>query len=596
MNSCIESSYRKSLQRVAPAEQVCDPDENYKLYPTFPVPAGAVHVGFDALAEQLCSARCVRIDGYVGVLWPEFRNRLTAALARQKRSATWIDIQQALRSTAEIERLVAPSLGGDDPLFGTKHFGQLRDFFAPELLAALKPTDEQKLTILYGAGAGLVAWPGPLVYVDVPKNELQYRSRAGVVCNLGAAGSPPSAQQQYKRFYFVDWPVLNRHKQALLPHVDWFVDEQLPERPTFITGVELRGALQRMSHNVFRARPWFEAGPWGGQRLKAHIPQLPQTEPNYAWSFELITPENGIALGDGAHQCEVSFDWLMFAHADAVLGPHVDRFGVDFPIRFDFLDTFSGGNLSVQCHPRPEYALAQFGEPFTQDETYYIIDCEPSAEAYLGFRAEVDPAQFRDALEQSYREGTPVDVPRFVNTVPARRHELLLIPSGTIHCSGKDILVLEISATPYIFTFKMYDWLRLGLDGRPRPLNIQRAFDNLDFSRQGAEVARQLISRPETIAAGSDWRLVHLPTHAEHFYDVHRLEFATQVDVRTEGSPHVLMLVEGERVAVETAAGMTAHYNFLETFVVPAAADSYRITNVGNTTAKVVKAFLKPVT
>ena len=176
-----------------------------------------------------------------------------------------------------------------------------------------------------------------------------------------------------------------------------------------------------------------------------------------------------------------------------------DRFGYDFPIRFDFLDTFDGGNLSVQCHPRPDYIKEQFGEPFTQDETYYLLDCKPGAEVYLGFQEDINPNEFRSGSKQSYRNSSEINVKKFVNTVPARRHELFLIPNGTVHCSGKNILVLEISATPYIFTFKMYDWLRLGLDGTPRPLNIARAFDNLNFERRGDEAIRQLVSKPKVI-------------------------------------------------------------------------------------------------
>ena len=79
----------------------------------------------------------------------------------------------------------------------------------------------------------------------------------------GSSRSP--AKQQYKRFYFVDWPVLNRHKWKIINRVDWFVDEQRPGEPTFVAGDVLREALDRMSRNVFRARPWFEPGPWGGQ-------------------------------------------------------------------------------------------------------------------------------------------------------------------------------------------------------------------------------------------------------------------------------------------------------------------------------------------
>ena len=588
------STLRSTKQALAPANSNRLPDDSYCLYPTFPLDADTVGSCFDALAQQLVVCRAVRIDGYVGVLWQHFRQQLQSALLRLDVEAVWIDIAAAQKSVARIESLVEPYLGGDDPLFGTRFDGRLVDFFDADSLASIQPDPNARMTIVFGCGAGLIDWDGLLVYVDLPKNELQYRSRAGAVCNLGTEWPSP-AKQQYKRFYFVDWPALNRQKADIINRVDWFVDGQRPDEPTFVAGDVLRDALDRMSRNVFRARPWFEPGPWGGQRLKSQLLQLPQDEPNYAWSFELISPENGLAFDDGRHTCEISFDWLMYRNYRAVLGDSADRFGYEFPIRFDFLDTFDGGNLSLQCHPRPEYIRAHFGESFTQDETYYIVDCKPGAEVYLGFRDGVDPDEFRAELERSYQTSTTVDVKRFVNTVPARRHDLTLIPSGTIHCSGADILVLEISATPYIFTFKMYDWLRLGLDGVPRPLNIDRAFDNLCFERQCDEVARQLISRPTTIAEGDDWRLIHLPTHGEHFYDVHRYEFETAVVGHSNGSPHVLMLVEGSSLLIETAGGMRECFNFLETFVVPAAAGSYKLINQGEGRAKVVKAFIKPL-
>jgi mannose-6-phosphate isomerase class I len=583
---------RRTSQAVVPAEQH-PASGSYELHPSFPVPVGVVGKGFSALARHIAGQRCVRIDGFVGVLWARFREQLQTVLTDLRIQSEWVSVEKAAKSHDEVSQLVRPFLDNGDPVFGTRFTGGLNDFFQSDRLAALQPDPAAEMTVLYGCGAGLVDWEGPLIYVDLPKNELQYRSRAGAVVNLGAA-EVENAKVQYKRFYFVDWPALNRHKAEIANEIDWFVDEQRPDEPTFISGEDLRSALDQMSCNVFRVRPWFESGPWGGTWIKDHVAQLPQDVPNYAWSFELITPENGIILGDGRHLIELSFDWLMYRNHRAILGDSADRFGYDFPLRFNFLDTYQGGNLSVQCHPRTGYIRREFGESFTQDEAYYIVDCKPGAEVYLGFVQDVDLSRFRSALERSFADAVEVDVKRYVRTEPAHRHDFFLIPAGTIHCSGADALVLEISATPYLFTFKMYDWLRMNLDGYPRPLHIDRAFENLCVERQGDRVAKELVSRPQIVEQGDNWRVVHLPTHQDHFYDVLRYEFATEVSRQTKGSPHVLMLVEGTSLIVETADGMRRPFNFVETFVVPAAAESYKLINRGDVCAKVVVAFIKP--
>jgi len=586
------SNYRKSTQPLLPKiQQPCNPGE-YDIYPTYPLGNGKIEHGFHHLASHLIGHSQIVIDGYVGVLWENFRNQLDQALHTKGMQAKWISVEKALRPVEEIRSLIEPCLGADDPIFGKRFTGTLADFFGP--LDQPHTEDSQSdVIIYYGAGAALFTDNAYLVYVDVPKNEIQYRARAGSISNLGKTEVQDPAQM-YKRFYYVDWVVLNAHKAALLPKIDLYVDAQDPEIPAIIPGNALRQALTAMSHSYFRVRPWFEPGPWGGQWMKEHIPKLSRNVPNYAWSFEMIAPEQGIVLESDGKLLEISFDLLMAHDAQAVLGDHADRFGQQFPIRFDFLDTFSGGNLSVQCHPRPSYIRKHFGEDFTQDETYYILDCKPGANVYLGFQDDIDPAEFRSALENSFHNGMPVEIERFVQTIPCKKHRLFLIPNGTIHCSGTDNLVLEISATPYIFTFKMYDWLRLDLQGKPRPLNIQRAFNNLYFERRGQAVERELIAEPTLLEEGDDWQVFHLPTHPSHFYDVHRIEFNTSVNVRTDGSPHILMLVEGTSVYLETANGSRQRFNYAETFIVPAAADGYTLINEGIAQAKVVKAYLKP--
>jgi len=416
--------------------------------------------------------------------------------------------------------------------------------------------------------------------------------RAGAATNLGA-DVPNDNQQMYKRFYFADWRVLDEHKAAVLPQIDMIVDEQRPDNYLLMTGDELRNGLDAMSRNFFRVRPWFEPGSWGGQWMLKHIEGLNPDVPNLAWSFELMVLENGLMFESDNYRLEVSFDFLMYHRYREVLGDCAGRFKYDFPIRFDFLDTFDGGNLSVQCHPRPEYIREKFGMPFTQDETYYILDCQNNPIVYLGFQEGINPDEFHAALVNSQENNDPVDIEKYVQTHIAHKHDLFLIPNGTIHASGKDNLVLEISSAPYIFTFKMYDWLRPDLNGKPRPINIEHGMNNVYFERQGQRVKEELICKPYIIEQTDEYILEHLPTHPAQFYDVHRYTFDKEITVATGDKCHVWMLVEGTSVMLETADGMQQRFNYAETFVIPAGARSYRIRNDGNKKAMMVKSFVK---
>ncbi|MFD2101453.1 ROK family protein [Flagellimonas iocasae] len=565
--------------------------EGYMVYPSFEISTGTVSMGVESLVDELPKTGCVLIDGYMGGYWEEFMARLSSEL--QKRNVKHINyaMASAYKEVSVIEEMVAPYLGGDDPVFGKIFPGDLKDFFDKEKLQSIKP-EEGVLNIIYGPGAALSGWKGTVIYMDIPKNEIQFRSRAGQVTNLGNI-MVADKKHQYKRMYFIDWPVLNRHKYQLLKDMDYVVDGQFEGDVSWCSGDTLRTALQEMSAHAFRPRPWFSPGIWGGDWMKEKFDGLAQNVPNYAWSFELIAPENGIVISKNGARLEVSFDFLMFQDNQAILGKAADIFGTDFPIRFDYLDTVNGQNLSVQCHPTLEYMRENFGENFTQDETYYILDADAGAQVYLGFKEGVQKEEFQEALEQSHAQAKPMPVENYVQTFDAKKHDLFLIPNGTVHCSGIGNLVLEISSTPYIFTFKMYDWMRMDLDGKPRPLNIERGVANLNMECQGDRVEAEYISKPRVVQSGNHWKKVKLPTHPKHFYEIHRFEFTDEMIIDTEEQCHILNLVEGTKIRV-VAKNRSMDIHYAETFVVPAAVGRYKIENLGEGEAKVIQSNVKP--
>lgn len=164
----------------------------------------------------------------------------------------------------------------------------------------------------------------------------------------------------------------------------------------------------------------------------------------------------------------------------------------------------------------------------------------------------------------------------------------MLIPAGTVHCSGKDSMVLEISATPYIFTFKLWDWGRVGMDGKPRPINIEHGKKNIQWDRTTDWTRENLVNRIVKVAEGDGWTEERTGLHEREFIETRRHWFTKKVEMNTKGGVHVICLVEGDEIVVESPAGnfepFVVHY--AETFIVPAVVGQYTMRPHGTSAGK----------
>jgi mannose-6-phosphate isomerase class I len=421
--------------------------------------------------------------------------------------------------------------------------------------------------------------PDVLILADLARWEIQRRQRANQIGNFPTGNIHENPATKYKRAYFVDWRVADRIKQALLDRVDYLLDTNDPVAPKMTTGEAFRAGLRGALNRPFRVVPFFDPGPWGGQWMR-EVCDLPDGPPNYAWCFDCVPEENSLLLNMAGVNIEIPAMDLVLHHPGELLGdaPYA-RFGAEFPIRFDFLDTMQGGNLSLQVHPLNQYIVDNFGMAYTQDESYYLLDAAPDACVYLGLKTGVDRKAMISELRHAQENGAPFDAPNYVNRWPARKHDHFLIPAGTIHCSGANSMVLEISATPYIFTFKLWDWGRPGLDGRPRPIHLEHGTANIQWNRDTEWVRKNLLNRFEKIGEGKGWIEERTGLHELEFIETRRHWFTSLVEHDASAGVNVLNLVEGKEAIVESpsAAFEPFHVHYAETFIVPAQTGRYSI-------------------
>ncbi len=556
---------------------------NYDKYPSIES-TGALYRGWSEVCQKIKSHsskenKVIVVETYHGVYLDSVKSELAAI------GASLVIDTKDLMLSEECIRERTQYYMTDDILFGVRAPFAFTDFLdkakVEEAQAQIAATTGTIL--LFGYAAALVAPKADtLVYIDMARWEIQQRFRRKEINSIGITNNQEAPTLHYKRGYFLDWNVCDKLKKELITKVDFWIDTH-QKQPKMIDGTTMLAGLERAAHQPMRVVPFFDPAPWGGQWMK-EVCDLDPSKSNYGWCFDCVPEENSLYLKVEGELFEMASNNLVFNQTRALLGAEVEsRFGQDFPIRFDFLDTIGGGHLSLQVHPTTQYIRDTFGIHYTQDESYYLLDVEEGAVVYLGLKDGVNPSEMIDALNHSQATGEEFDAEKFVNKWDASKHDHYLIPNGTIHCSGAGAMVLEISSTPSIFTFKLWDWNRVGLDGKPRPINIAHGEKVIDWSRTTELVKEKFINRREPIASGDGWNEERTGLHENEFIETRRHWFTTTVNHNTGGGVNVLNLVEGDEAIVESPTGAFEPYvvHYAETFIIPASVGDYTIRPYG---------------
>lgn len=203
---------------------------------------------------------------------------------------------------------------------------------------------------------------------------------------------------------------------------------------------------------------------WGGTRLREEYGKISDAD-RIAESWELSCHKDGESIifnGDFAGKTLSEF---IKENGNDVLGKNCDKFD-NFPILIKLID--AKDNLSVQVHPDNDYALRVEGE-YGKTEMWYIVDCDPGAELLYGFKGNIVKEEF----ERRIKDNTLLEV---TNSVPVHKGDVFFIEAGTLHAIGKGILIAEIQQNSNT-TYRIYDYGRVGADGKPRQLHVEKAVE-----------------------------------------------------------------------------------------------------------------------
>ncbi len=553
------------------------------------------------------------LDGYTSAQFEQFVNLVSQNLKVKSIDITSFNFKNILKPASLIDQLLSENLKEDmekDPvlLFGKVFKGNYEDFFDDEKTALFKESiskfrksNGKGVYIVYGLGCtcrSLRSLYDMTCYFDVIPREVMLRARKGCFANYGDDIAKP-IKALLRRCYYVDFELAIHLRKDLLLNdlIDFYIASTDPDNLKLVPRQSLGNIMSALVKYPMRCKPVYLEGVWGGYYIKK-LRNLPDTMRNAAWVFDLIPLEVSIVVEAGKELLEFPFFTFVQKEGKELMGEDcVKKFKGYFPIRFNYDDSYhSSGNMSVQVHSGHDYNIENYGEFGRQDESYYVVTTGHDAKTYIGFNEDADPDEFIREAKKSEKEFTPIDYQKYVNHVQSRPGVQVMIPAGTIHSSGRNQVVLEIgSLTIGSYTYKMYDYLRADLDGKPRPIHTYHGERVLQKERKTSWVKENLVQDPQLVRSGEGWAEYIIGEHDLLYFSLRRFEFEKEIEDNTNGKFHVLNLVDGEKVVIQSLDNPELSYtqNYLDMVIVPANMGRYVVKNQGNQPVCIHKTMLK---
>lgn len=301
--------------------------------------------------------------------------------------------------------------------------------------------------------------------------------------------------------------------------------------------------------------PAFKDYLWGGTRLRDDY-HKPCSLPKVAESWELSThPDGQSTISGGQFDGLTLSDYL--AQNPQALGTHCQAFE-NFPVLIKFIDAKQP--LSIQVHPSDEYAL-EVEHQYGKTEMWYVMDAEPGAFLYFGVNQELAPEELRRRIEDN-------TVEQVLHKAPVHPGDVFFIPSGTIHAIGAGILICEIQQNSNC-TYRVYDYGRLGADGKPRELHVEKA---LAVSRLTPSDPAEKQAAPQAVPGGEITRLASCK-----YFTTDRIRVDSALTL-SAGPESFLSLVVMEGSGTAAGPENTVEFRPGDSLFVPAASGEIQVT------------------